>query len=298
MKIKLRWDYIPHQHLLLIDSSKFEISKYKDSLVFDSSEMDDTLYIQTIRRVIAEDPRCNLGLSNTIDMIREHDLVMMQQIKVAGFNIPNWYYNTDSLIGYIQQLDWDKKYMLKCFNQARSMGKKVVDIMLLKKMSTAKVKDYIEFNQQFDIDVGCINEETEQAITYNRIIANQYYLMDFIDIDKEYRVVYIEGMQDYDLVIEERFGYGPNSEHDRKHIQCDHCLPKTFKKKLINFCKKLGKFTMSIDVYVDHDGNYGLLEYSTQYGIEYDKETLMHMKSFYNAALLKRYNSISLTNRH
>lgn len=277
---------IPYQHIGLIDSKKYNIVSFKDINYIDDS-MGKLLYFKTLDNSIDDTPQLQWYESKVIDMCRVHDLIMMNQIKEANINIPKWYWFRDGLERHLGNIDKDKYYILKVFNQARSMGKMIVNYDMLSKMHYGpQYENYEDFNKEFNIDVGDINNDDEKAITLNCIKNNSFYISELANITKEYRIVYIETMGAGDLVIEERKGYCPNSKEDRKHTVIDtNKFRKDIRKKLLSFAKNLNKVTLSFDVYITPDNEWGLLEYSTQFGMAYEPKIIKHMGTFYNQFL-------------
>jgi len=299
MKIQIKKPKEDLNQFRLLDGNVFDILEYHNDICIDSGVKDDCLYLTYLVSGLDSPTRSqNVGF-NVVDITREHNISMLKQITRFGINTPRWYLSSVGIDAYYNRLDWDKQYMYKAFNQARSVGKKIVDIETLKNMYYDTDLETVEFNAKYNIDTTTTRSGAEEDIFKNSLRTNNYYLSEVIDVKHEYRVLWVETMTDVtDLVVKERHGCAPNSDVERTSelIAPGNINPgvpvKTnlaILKKLMRFASSLGKLTISMDLYVDKDGNYGLFEYSTEYGIEYDKETLKKLRGFYTNALTKRH---------
>lgn len=289
-------------HTCLIDGNKFEVlrnGEYKEVFGTIGKHHDKIWYMLTEELGVRSPSEKMYDPSTIIDTVRPHDLEMLYNISNLNINTPKWIHSSNCM-DYVRELSNNKNYMLKVFNQARSMGKLRLTYEEITKLiyinrdypldgsNTIKEETVLRFNSDYNVDVGKTNHYHEERVTLVGISENSYYLQELVDIKEEYRVVYIKGMDTKDLVIEHRHGYSPNSSEERTHKVVDNSeLSHGILGRLILFAEQLGKFTLSFDVYIDNDDNWGLLEYSTQYGVEYPIDTIEHLKKFYNKALLE-----------
>jgi len=221
-------------HFSLIDKDIFDINTIKDTISINSS-----IYLQYEYRKL-NDKTIRFPNKHIINIIREHDMKVMYDIEEFGINIPKWYYNVNGVWEYLSFVIKHKECYLKAFNQARSMGKMIVTPTIINNIVNSKSsKDYKEFNKRYNVDPSNIVNNSEEEIMYTGIRTNNCYIMEKVDVAKEYRVLYFKGMEIEDIVVKERFGLAPNSKETRKNIVIDtNTINKDILIKLKEFKKK------------------------------------------------------------
>ena len=263
-------------------------------------------------------------LFNIIDITRQHDLIELNSlIQLDIFKVPKYYYSATlkHLIPLI--LNIDTPLIFKSFNQARSMGKHIVNngydaIKLLKQARSilplqngiyknqylCNLKNANEiFNKVFDVDYGDIRDNYEKDILY-RSVSNvnlEFILQEIVEFTTEYRILYMYGVSESEYIIEQREGYQPHSKEKRTHkiilyeefIQINNGSEILVKTKELG--NKLGYPAISLDIYYNANSanyKYGIFEYSTQFGIDYDKDILIKLSQQYTHAILLKIGEL------
>jgi len=277
-------------HFSLIDKDIFDINTIKDTISINSS-----IYLQYEYRKL-NDKTIRFPNKHIINIIREHDMKVMYDIEEFGIKIPKWYYNVNGVWEYLSFVIKHKECYLKAFNQARSMGKMIVTPTIINNIVNSKSsKDYKEFNKRYNVDPSNIVNNSEEEIMYTGIRTNNCYIMEKVDVAKEYRVLYFKGMEIEDIVVKERFGLAPNSKETRKNIVIDtNTINKDILIKLKEFSEWLNKPMLSFDVYIDKKGNWGLFEYSTQFGMLHPEDVLKKLSYYFNKLLLDKAKELKI----
>jgi len=293
-KIVLKVDeFVSQYHLLnkkIFDVQQYDINK---DIVLTNEPDIETIYISTTSHlggswVVPAD--ILYSFKHHITLKVDMDLVMYKKITEAGINTPNIYYAA-SLYKLLSYLETGKKYLLKHFGHARSLGQAVItshdlfDLTYDVRLLTSE-----EFNKRFNVSLGVVYNDDEKEFLYDAVCGGKSFITDYITYESEYRFLMFRTEDPLSYIVEDRKGYGPNSEFKREHTVIDSkqvgkCL-KDIVKKLYSFMDKLDVPVMAFDVYVKEDNTWGLFEYNTTWGHDYPN--IDHTISvWYTQAMLK-----------
>jgi len=231
-----------------------------------------------------------------INVIRDHDLIMLDNIINAGLNIPKSYYANDSF-KYFDLLDFNKKYVIKVFLQARSIGKTITTLENFLDMTYTKSRSDITretFNERFIKFKGECRNDSEEYLIYDNIHNNNnFYIQKHVDVVSEYRLFYTYGTKLKDLVLLKRTGYGLTEDITVDGMLVDIVKDNTkiLNKDFLNKMKKLSKIIelpmFSVDIYKDKKGNLGIFEYSPEFSLELNGDILKQLQVNINKSMKK-----------
>lgn len=123
------------------------------------------------------------------------------------------------------------------------------------------------------------DEEIRECVEYYVNGNHNYFIQEFIDIEEEYRLVWFNTGDDSDWVILRRHSHDITNpdvpfdmkvdlvykEEDRNTILDSLTdLDVTLRDRIKFLGASLNTFRLSIDLYKDRSGNYGILEYQTE----------------------------------
>jgi len=247
-------------------------------------------------------------------------LVRIKEKRITNVHIPNWYYNTENIRDVFTSLPSDKPLYIKALNQARSVGKHRIKnkFVLMEMFSIIDGNTQINkhenydllpdglkskntkdgeltadiFNILFGIDTRTAKNGGEVEMIYNSLLNNNYYIQEAVSncpkTSLEFRILYFRGTEPKDYVVEERFGYSPNSSVERVHtvINKEHPLFK----EIINISKHVGDSinlpAISLDLHYDKTTQqYSIFEYSVQFGVSYKAKVLKKISKQYSKAI-------------
>lgn len=223
-----------------------------------------------------------------INMYRKHEFEYLNDLQQAGITVPPYYYSYGSEI--ISTVDnFMDLYMVKTFMQSRSMGKDIVTVDILEKMIECveqRDSNYKEFNDIFAIDVGKTKTDNEDATLYNAIKHRVFYLSKIVEFHKEYRILYMKGIDPSEYIVEYREGYKPRDPIERLHKPIDDFDREDILNKIKEFGDSSGSPALSFDVYIQDGGEWGCFEYSTQFGVDYPLAELVKIRKQFTEAML------------
>jgi len=281
------------QHLHLLDRNKYNVIdnvkrpdfKYDDDV--DETVItipENTLFIQT-----REDSRKFSFLKNSINCIREHDLIMLDYAK-HYFIIPSYIFCND-VFGYLGCMKPNTNYMLKSFYTARSTGKMyVTDTNMYEAIQDSYSLSYADFNAKWNIDTStCISEkEIAQCHSVLSTGSNDFYLSEVVDYTAEYRIIYTAGTDYRNYTVCRSHGTKPGSKEKRMYedIPPNRLDYKLFE-GILSIVKDLGDGqecpVLSLDIWYDNTTNrFGLFEYSQEFGFIYGADHYLRLKEQIN----------------
>ena len=124
------------------------------------------------------------------------------------------------------------------------------------------------------------------------------YLSEIVDYECEFRVLYFQGADSKNCIIKSRTNYGIQASEKAVNEEIDHTtannmgLTESILEELYDFGDSTEFPMLSFDVYVDKDGNYGLFEYSTQFGIYYSNHALKQIRKDMTKAMEIAINEV------
>lgn len=252
-----------------LNKDKYNVISKKNNFYIDFEKSIGDVFVKTNR---------NSWFSccdNLIDMTIEHDLDMLKNIYAANINIPRFIYSWDKL-KYFKYLEYDKKYLLKSFNSARTIGQMfVTKENIFEIINDSNIMSHKEFNDKYKIDLSTCETNEEEKLLKDNIKDSQFYISDIQKFNGEYRILYFENLDFYDFIIEEREGYQINSKEKRSHRVIEMNSNSIINR--MNILETLKEFgdshyspCLSFDVWIDEDNfKWGLFEYSTEFGTIY-----------------------------
>jgi len=231
-------------------------------------------------------------------------LEIKKTLELGIFKIPRTFFSNNYLM-LVNMLEPDKEYYVKGNYTARSMAKykgkrddiiKMIEIVnnapIEKVMPDSEYKGMLHmhpnegdvFNKIFDIDVGNVRDEKEKYMLYSRLKSREFHIQEAIDVKYEFRVLVTYNGNVY---IEKREGYGYKSKEERKHTpisikEFEGIVGKNKTRMIIedskSFIKKLKYPIISIDVWIDEDDDYGIFEWSSEFGLEYPDDIIKDLE--------------------
>jgi len=199
----------------------------------------------------------------------------LRRLENAGFLVPP-FKDVSTTRQYGGILEHGKKYVLKANYSARSIGKAVVDKVTFMRMLRfhAHVTEYnvdvhSEFNKKFNIPEGHAIGPDEKYKLSKSMVSDSYIIQDFVDIDEEYRIFFIDVPEGDKFTVMRRFGcgIGTDEEQDIYKVALNN-IPKS----VINSVKKYTKLyptpVCCFDIYKDKDGQWGCFEVTSNWGDE------------------------------
>jgi len=229
---------------------------------------------------------------------------MMITLELGIFKIPRTFFSNNYLM-LASMLEPDKEYYVKGNYSARSMakykGKRDDIIKMLEIVSNAPIEAIIPdseykgvistypnegdiFNKIFDIDVGYIRNEKERYMLYSRLKSREFHIQEAIDVKHEFRIL---ATYNGNVYIEKREGYGYKSKEKRKHTpisikEFEGIVGKNKARSIIKesklFVKKLKYPIISMDVWIDKNDDYGIFEWSSEFGLEYPDDIIKDLE--------------------
>ena len=276
------WD-----QFVLLDKNEFYIIDYK-SFVYD---------VNNPAIIVATRGYSDVEFQYYIDLKRESEIKLHMKLKsLSNIKVPDiMFSNTDAAL--YRHMDINKNYMLKTLWQARSLGKAVVNLELMLRISEDLTYDDFDcekFNRKYKLDLGETRDNTEKCILFNSLKNYNYYLQDLVEFDKEYRVLYFTGSDIYDYVVEEREGYSVLDNRERKHsVITAKYIPEFILNSIKDFGDKSGCPALSFDIAYNKELNtWYVFEYSVQFGIQYDTDTLNKIKKQFTKAMILKYDEV------
>lgn len=249
-----------------------------------------------------------------INMVRDYDSELARKaidLNIFKFNHVIFGNRTEDII---YNMDPDKKYIFKPMLYARSVGKFITDKtmfvdmyglasrkVLIKSLINIPDNDrYLDdkkednelFIKHFNLSLGDYRDDNEKYIVRSRLSSDtHFYMQEVVDFTHEFRILCFKGTKGKDFVVEYREGYGPLDNRMRKHVvsRLSKYMSKKLEKTILNkaeeFVNKIRHIAVSLDIYYDDKTKeYGMFEYSTQFGIDYDKKIISKIKKQYNKA--------------
>ena len=287
----------------LLSKDNLNIKKYTNSDITIRSEYNDILNLhndkkQSTKILFTENEIYDIDLCRYDEIIsirRVHDLIMLKNIISVGLNVPQFYY-TSGRLKYLELLNFDKTYVIKSFLQARSVGKAIVKVDEYLDMCYTSIRSDItreEFNKRFIKFKGEYRNEHEEYLIYKNITsAGDFYMQEYIDVKAEYRLFYTYGTELKDLILLKRTGYGLTNDitvDNMKTIKIDN-PENILSDSMVSKFKDLSKLTklpiMSVDIYEDNNGDFGIFEYSPEFSLELDINTLKQLKTNINLGMM------------
>ena len=231
----------------------------------------------------------------TINLRREHDLQYLARITNYGYKVPPYIYLSNKLLYYTGYLDTNKKYLIKSFYQARTIGQLKVTAEDLNKLDVDAHNDALsieDFNNTHNTVFKNNFSTKEKKILRNSITTGSFYISEIINFTNEFRVLYFLGSNSSKAIVKLRENYGVLNKDKAVNREITHSeaadlgLTDKIFKELYALGDKLGFCMLSFDIYVKEDGSWGLFEYSTQFGIYYSNKTLAKIKKDMTKAML------------
>lgn len=268
--------------LTLLDPQIFNIVK-TNSLVFSENKLPIIVAADVTNWYINMLPVISLtGVLETAQQLNLQNAGIMTPAYIIGFN--------SSLM--LQQMNLEKDYLIKSYASARSLGKIKVDYATYNDMCYYIADESVtgkDFNAKFNVDVGKCYTEDEHFKLYTALKNVTFYLSEFVNVVEEYRVIFVRGVDTSEYVIEQRYGYCPNSLEERKHAVVDvtpcELIP------ILTQIKDFGYSTeapfLSFDVYKDANGAYGVFEYNPIFGTQYPLPIIKKLRKQLTKAMLQ-----------
>lgn len=301
----------PIQSLDTYINEAFNTSKKDNRIFFLSS-----LYSEPNLSLMLKYRKC-------INMVREHDTELISNIKQLNIFKTGDVIYANHMENIIYEMSPDKQYIFKPILYARSVGKFITDKETLTEMyllatqkrhvtdvlSTNKekkkwltdnqsvwLKDTPECNEFFikhyNLSLGAYRNDDEKYIVRKRLtMSGQVYLQEVVDFTHEFRILCFKGTKGKDFVVEYREGYGPNDNRERTHVvsRLKKYIGKKYEKIILDkaeeFVNATEHMAISLDIYFNTKNNdFGMFEYSTQFGIVYPKDILRKISKQFNKA--------------
>jgi len=238
--------------------------------------------IMSYKKVI---PMLRVKDTDKIMMSKYHDII----------DTPTTYFS-NNFKTTVNMLENDKEYIVKVTEQARSIGKHVfkdkyeimhylnvingeTEICDIDDISSNKFYDVV--NEYFNINVGRIYTDDEKYLLHKQVIQNRVVVQEVVEFSHEFRILYFKGTESSEFVVENRIGYSPSSEEERKHevVDLSDIIPEQTAKLIKEKCKLFGDslsyVMLSLDIYYNEkDDTFGMFEYSQQFGVDYEKDII------------------------
>lgn len=240
-----------------------------------------------------------------------------------GINTPR-FYKAPKHKNIFRFFKGDEKLAIKTNRTARGLGKAIVDLPTLKKLSQIVASSYPKYDTEEEsdiarsidfykclglvdknnniINVGSARTKRECRQLYDAYKINNFIFEDLIKIKKEYRLYYVYGAKVEDYLVTERFNYGLNSDPEK--TKAKQIKNSGIPRELLNRIKKLGEsvnaLTLSFDIYVDKDGYWGCFEYDVAYASQAltKKGNKVLTQQLINALKLRRDEKLARNKKH
>jgi len=179
--------------------------------------------------------------------------------------------------------------MLKTINGARGMGQCVVkydDLYRLANKHIGSDKEHLDFKDTW-YELGGAEEDQGQPITTTFLeYDTPYFLMsEFVDIVSEYRVLFNNaGVRLLsERTVKDKGSYQASAGTEPADYTV--VLPTEIRKWIEVLIENIKLPFGSIDVYVDSDGKYGVLEYCTEFGYS-DTPSILEIRNMTSDGLV------------
>ena len=233
------------------------------------------------------------GLDNilVIDTTRVNDLHMLSTLRNIGIDVPDYVY-ADNTIQYVNICE-NKQYVFKSFMSARSIGKTILDLDKLIDMYYSSARDDIgdkTFNKLYITNEGEYRDKNEKYKVRACIKNGAYYLQEYVDVVCEYRIISGCNLSTDEVTIFARKGYGLNKENNIDNMTTtltnfkDAGIPESLLSNIADISMFTGLPFYSVDVYKDRNGKWGVFEYSFEFAVEHDYNSIMKIKYTVNKA--------------
>jgi len=239
------------------------------------------------------------------DWSRLPDILAIKKVMELGiFKIPRTFFSNSYLM-LANMLEPDKEYYVKGNYVARGIGKfkgkrddiikmfKIVNNMPIEMVIPdskyrGKISTYPNegdvFNKIFNIDPGNVRDEKERYMLYSKLKNQESHIQEAIDVKYEFRIL---ATYNGNVYVEKREGYGYKSKEKRKHTLIslkvfEGIVGKNKARSVIEksklFVKELKYPIISIDVWIDKNDDYGVFEWSTEFGLEYPDDIIKDLE--------------------
>jgi len=223
--------------------------------------------------------------------------------------------------GIFAGMDRETKYIIKAKWQARGMGKhivkdkfdllRIIDVVLNRVKVSSLYPEYPEYNKPLreygeleqarifneinNIDVGRVNAGNPDELVrlYRAIRTDTLQIQEVIDYDNEYRVLYFKGTPIEDMLVWKRTGYKPGDKTKSKNelISLKEEVGVSKAKVILKEIKRIGDSLgipgLSFDLWTNSDGEFGIFEYSIQFGLAQPPEIVKIVSEQYTNAFIK-----------
>ena len=305
-------DGVEFKHAIESDMLKMIEDGSEDTFVFFSSPF-DSHYFELDK---LKDKK------NVFLFLREDDVKMLKKIEGISKTLRLPKIVAEGVDpGMFAGMDRTNSYIIKAKWQARGMGKHIVkdkfdllrifDVVLNGVKVSSLYPEFPEYNKPLDeyneaervrifniinnVDVGRVRLDDPDEVTrlYRALKKNSVQIQEVIKFDNEYRVLYFNGTSIDDTLVWKRTGYKPGDNTKSKNElvslkkEVGAGKAKTILREINRIGDSLGIPGLSFDLWTNSDGEFGIFEYSVQFGLAQPPEIVRIVSKQYTDAFIK-----------
>ena len=233
---------------------------------------------------------CNFKDDYYISELDTHITDCLYNMQSCGIHVPEWkpLINNSSGNAY---MEIGKQYMLKSFGAARSLGKAVVNRAIYISMeqwiganfihdddlngrtrAAANLEVGLKFNKRYNLYEGHYVMNSERIRLFQCFIQRNVMIQEYVDIDVEYRLYYIDTPTGgkWNLMYREGTQIKQGVTQDTYEVSMDLLDDEMFS-NIKNYISKFNSPCICFDIYKDTQGNWGVFESHCTWSMEPDE---------------------------